>query len=323
MLIKNKSFSKDVNLFNFLLKLFFKTKIGIIIAEFFPIMFMVIYYVVYSSNIGDSNNGSDMSMSYFVMGLPSYIVLSIIPLSFITLPQIMVELKNSILLRRIKTSGVKKEEYLLIIFVQYFILSIISCLITFLIFLAFVNTRVKEELRSINFGNLIYSTLMLILSSITLGMMIGSILKNVLISQLIGTGLFMITMMFGGLMMPINVFGEILAIKIITLFSPINYATGLVLNSGYIQSDLLLNKINTMTGSDFNALSLGYDIFDINTPFKYPDADFSSLVTQGKPTSSVIIIYDKWQKVLNLLMPYLLTITFSISSYFKFSWYGR
>ena len=321
MHMKNKSFSKEINLFNFLLKLFFKTKIGIIIAEFFPIMFMVIYYVIYSSKIDDSDNVS--SMSYFVMGLPSYIVLSIIPLSLITLPQIMVELKNSILLRRIKTSGIKKEQYLLIIFLQYFMLSIISCLITFLIFLSFVNTKVNEELKSINFGNIIYSTLMLILSSITLGMMIGSILKNVLISQLIGVGLFMVTMMFGGLMMPINVFGEIFAIKIITLFSPINYATGLVLNSGYLQSDLLLNKINSLTGSNLDSLSLGYNIFDINTSFKYPDVDFSTITTQGKPSSDTIVIFDKWQKVLNLLMPYILTIVFSISSYFKFSWYGR
>ncbi len=124
----------DKSLFSFIFKFFFKTKVGPIISQVFPIIFMIMYIIINAMKNADLSP-SQRSSAYFVSGFPTYIVLSIIPLSFITLPQTMVELKNSILLRKIKTSGFTKSRYLAFTYIQYFFFALVSVTITLIIYL--------------------------------------------------------------------------------------------------------------------------------------------------------------------------------------------
>jgi hypothetical protein len=72
-----------------------------------PTGFMLIYYLIEMN----SNTGS----RFFVSAFPAYIALSVLPITLITLPQMLVEIKQSIVLRRISTSSITPIKYNLIV----------------------------------------------------------------------------------------------------------------------------------------------------------------------------------------------------------------
>ena len=141
----------------FLVVYFFKSKLSPIISFLLPLLFMIVFYVAASGS-----DDSDAGLQLFFGSLESYKSLSILQLALISLPQIIVELKDSIILRRIKNSGFTKNNFLALTFVLHVLLSIAFVLIVFgLFFLFFFTmkdpTAVREqELSNIIFGALIY-----------------------------------------------------------------------------------------------------------------------------------------------------------------------
>ena len=64
--------------FSLINKYFWKTKIGPIFSIVLPFIFMVIYFV-----LGSSSDSGD-KLSYFINGFPTYLSMSIIPLSIVS-----------------------------------------------------------------------------------------------------------------------------------------------------------------------------------------------------------------------------------------------
>ena len=85
--------------------------------------------------------------------------------------QIIVELKNSIILRRVKNSRITKYNFPALVFVLHFLLTIAFVLIVFAMFFVFFFTMKhpngvrEQELSNINTRGLIYSIILLIVSS--------------------------------------------------------------------------------------------------------------------------------------------------------------
>ncbi len=304
MIQQKEFFTKaDKSLFNFIFKFFFKTKVGPIISQVFPIIFMIMYIIINAMKNADLPP-SQRSSAYFVSGFPTYIVLSIIPLSFITLPQTMVELKNSILLRKIKTSGFTKTRYLTFTYIQYFFFSIVSVTITLIIYLSLLNVGVAKDMDNVNWGNLIYAIIMLILSSNAFGIMLGSIFKSAMVTQLFGVCMLFIVMAFGGLFMPVSVIGDVMPIKIVSMFLPTNYSINLIMNCTFVSPQWYLDSMKNFiwygnviqeianldpklseflsfsnehgwTQESINATNLGFDMFDIDHPLYYIESSYN------------------------------------------------
>ncbi|MDK2819930.1 MAG: hypothetical protein KFW07_03775, partial [Mycoplasmataceae bacterium] len=149
----------------------------------------------------------------------------------------------------------------------------------------------------INWGDVIFAILMLFLSSIATGVVIASLSKKSSSSQLIGLSVMFLTLILAGQFIPISVIGKIDAIKYMSIFSPINFSTGLLNNS-------LIKPLEGMSGS----------IFSI-TDFQIQGV--------GGPDASIITIISDWQKVLNLIMPPIVFVGFNFIAYKKFSWSTR
>ncbi len=297
-----KEFISNSNrsLFNFLFKYFFKTKVGPIIALVFPIVFMVMYIIITAmknAEVPEANRSS----AYFVSGFPTYVVLSIIPLSFITLPQTMVEMKNSILLRKIKTSGFTKMHYLSFTYLQYFFFSWCSVFITLIIYFSLLNVNVNKDMDNVHWWGLFYAIFMLILSSNAFGILLGSLFKSAMATQLFGVCMLFIVMAFGGLFMPVSVIGDVLPIKIISMFLPTNYSINMIINSTFVSPNWFLegmqkfqeigNLINSGQAgasgiiafksnyewgspSNINSENLGYSLFDFKHSLYYVDSSY-------------------------------------------------
>ena len=248
---------------------------------------MLVYY-----SIGNSKGGS---VAQLISGLPTYISMCILPLTIISIPQIIVELKNSIILRKMKTSGITKLNFFIVIIILFSLISIVCVFITFIIFLMFLNTSISK-INYINFGQLIYVVLSLIFSSVTLAFFMGAIFKNLLTIQIISFAVFLITISLAGQFIPIQVIGDTMAVKIISLLSPLNYATAL-LNNVLIPS--------SPSGGDIFNLSSNFTIFTFSSEPKE------------------MVIYTEWQKTLNIIMPYVSIISFSLIGLKLFNWYGR
>lgn len=274
--------------FSLINKYFWKTKIGPIFSIVLPFIFMLIYFV-----LGSSSNSSD-KLSYFISGFPAYLSMSIIPLSIVTLPSMNIEFKNSILLRKIKTSGINKFEYNLICLIYFFVASIVFSIITIILFLLFCVNNI-QKLDSINWGTLTYGIIILSLVSICFGMFISTFIKTSLSAQLIGFAIFIITLTFSGQFIPIQVISSVDAIKYISLLSPLNYATNI-----------------------FNVASLSATNGSSNSIFDFVN-DFSFAGFEGQS----ILLYNVWQKIVFTFVPFLLIAVFETLSIYFFKWTGR
>ncbi len=95
-----ENFNIEYSIIELVNKFFWKSKIGPIGSLVLPLAFMTIYKIMsYVNGLED--------VDIFTSGLSTYLSLAIAPIALITLPQIMVELKNSIVLRKISISRVQ------------------------------------------------------------------------------------------------------------------------------------------------------------------------------------------------------------------------
>lgn len=290
----NKIFNyKFLSILTIINKYFWKTKTGPIFAIVMPLIFMIIYFA-----LGETGNKGEQ-IAYFLNGVPAYFAMTIIPLSILTLPAMIVEFRNSILLRKIKTSGVNSINFNLTCLFYYFFISLAFALFVFLI-VVIISSGDISKLNSINWGGVVYGILFLILSSISLGLFLSSFLKNNMSAQLIGTGIYFLTLILGGQFIPIQVIGRVDAIKYISLFSPLNYSTSLM-NIASLPTPATL-------GSDNN-------IFNFSSSFQ--------IVNSLDPSGTAITLYDVWQKILFVFMPIVLSVILFPLGIKFFKWTSR
>ncbi|MGL5205660.1 MAG: ABC transporter permease [Metamycoplasmataceae bacterium] len=282
-----KNLNAEMSIVILIHKFFWKSKVGPLTMFLLPTGFMLIYYV-----IGTSNN----SMAGFVQAFPSFIALSVLPITLISLPQMLVEIKHSIILRKISTSAITPIRYNLIVSAWFFIMCCFSTIFIIGLFLAFLNTKISSELGHINWGEFLIALLMLYITSIATGIVLSSVSKKSSSVQLIGLSFMMLTITLAGYFIPISVIGGIDAIKFVSLLSPINYSTSLLNN-------VLIEPINGVSRSIFEFKDFYIENFT-------------------KPGEGLLII-SAWQKPLNLLMPLVIFGGFNFVAYKKFSWSSR
>lgn len=337
--LKFKPFKSNKCLVIFLIKLFLKTKVGPIISLVLPLCFMIIYYII-------ANFNNDVET--FVENLSLYISLSIIPFTMIIIPQIIVELKNSILLRKTKTSGFSKLNVITLMFLVYSVISLLITLFNFLIYIIFLATKSGgiSYLANLNFGLIFFATILLIFIAVSFAIVIGNLTKTTLSSQILGVILFLVSMSLAGMFIPLELLSNIFALKILTLFSPLNYPINLLINtikkadegtlsaiekiitSGDPIKIQSLKTVLTRLGLEMNdnliqTIKNGNDIFKPNYSyyFFFQLGEIANILN-FEPIDGTKI-YDVWQKYTNLLMPFVLITSFSLLSFFTFSWYKR
>ncbi len=284
-----KKFNSELSIVSLINKFFWKSKIGPLTMFLLPIGFMLIYYLI-------ENNSNNDGPSFFVSAFPAFIALTVLPITMISLPQMLVEIKQSIVLRRISTSSITAIKYNLIVASWFFLMCCFSTLIIIIIFLCFLNTNAPKELTHVNWGEFIFSIIMLFISAISTGILLASVSKKSATVQLVGLSILLLTITLAGYFVPISVIGGIDAIKYMSLFSPINYSTSLLNNTLILPIDGISQSIFVF--KDFSILS-------------------------ANPTDGPIVIIAAWQKVLNLIMPIIISISFNFIAYRKFSWSSR
>ncbi len=314
--------SQAISVFKLVNVFFWKSLIGPLIAILLPVLFMVIYKII------DADQGSQSSI--FGNGLPTYITFSILPISLVTFPQMIVEFKSSIILRKISISKITPLKCVSIFLGYYLCILVGIVVIIFLLFTILLNKDAPAFYKKIRFGQCIYGIVNVFIVSLAVGLLCGVLIKKNHYVQMIGFSILLLSVTLAGQFIPITVIGTSEAIKYISLFSPISYSLNLLNNSLINDADY-----SSILGQSSNPIdpelakqlaefmkthNTGNNIFDLHHDFQI----FNFITKKdAKPQDFFITIYQSWQKVLNLIMSYIFAAIFFGIGIKKFNWTSR
>ncbi len=296
-------------------KHFWKSKVGPISSLVLPLFLMIVYAIISTDN-----------KSMLASGLSSFFSFSILPVALITLPQMMVELKSSIILRKISVSKITASKFSTILLIYYLIAIIISNIIILTLYATFLNVDAPKYFSEINWGEFFYTLIVIYIISLSAGLLLGVLIKKISLVLLIGFIVMMVSVIFSGQFMPLIVLAKSEPIRYISLFSPISYALNFMnnvvvsTNSEYIKIWELLGYV------PIKEIPPAYEgIFDFKHSFNVYDIADIPVVNTGNYEKKIywIEVYRPWQNILNFVMPYLFSMLFIFISIKKFNWTSR
>ena len=329
-IVKNKAISsQEISVIELINKHFWKSKIGPILAFVIPIFLMTIYRILSKDKI-----------LLFASGMPAYFSFSILPLAFISLPQMMVEFKTSIILRKISNSKISAFKYILLVLSYNLVMLIGSTTIIVILCAIFLNIDAHKIFNNINWGEFVYAILIIFICSLAIGGLLGILINRINLVQVVGFCLVMISTTFSGQFIPISVLYSSQAIHYVSLISPISYSLNLLnvvllpktrdeiltlyLTIGVVPGSDLDSKIIQIINYDFNG------IFDFKHTFKMMSCSILKVVNPDDGSEirhisdfEITSIYASWQNVLNIFMPFVVTGASLVWSTKKFKWTSR
>ncbi|MGL4616622.1 MAG: ATP-binding cassette domain-containing protein [Mycoplasmoidaceae bacterium] len=262
----------------------------------------------------------------YTLVLPGSFTIPILTTGLVFMPQSIFEFKNSSILKRIGLANVNSSKFLFVIFSYNFLLILIGILTQFCIsFIVFYNDlytpaidvitsngerpiqilNYMDTLKAVNWGSFFYSLIILISLTMVIGLCVSSFSNSGLNILSAGITILLITMLIGPATLPINMVGKVVEVKNFGYIWPLRYPLGALIESfnGSLSDSLSVNNINDSS------------IWDINKD--YVIYDFFETINQANKT---IVYFNKLDKFLNLAMPHVLLIIFSMIAVLKFSW---
>lgn len=311
--IKYKSYFAILDLIN---RYFWKSIIGPLNCILMPLLLMVVYYV-----IGTQGNNNEIGLTIFVSNLPTFISFAVLPLCFITLPYMIGEFKQSIILRKISSSEVTSSKFCVVVAMFFIAASMFSILITFLMFLCFLNINTQGYLSSLNVISLIYSICNFVVVAFVFGLLLGIVIKRIIIIQMLGFLIMLVSVLLSGQLLPYDTVSSAVPLRILAMLSPVTHPMSLIQNISWNLAWIskygdLIKQTNIGL---YNQLVYGSDIFNLSY-------NFNVLLIKDdndEINTKLMNIYFSWEKIIHLLMPYIYTSVLSFLSIKYFKWSAR
>ncbi|AHI52967.1 ABC transporter permease [Spiroplasma culicicola] len=214
------------NLMLIISKSFFKSPKGLIFTLVVPICFALMFFFI----MGNKFAGHFSLLGYTI--LPAIAII-------MSLSSSIVEWKNSIFLKRIENTGIKKSLFLISLWLFYLMI----CIASFIIMLLFVmimgaiiapnyqganqdqmNSSIFVILKNINWGLMLFSVLLVSLTSIVISTFIGGILKTEGSANGISLMIFFFSLFWSGIVLPSNMFENTKGMLLSTYLVPFKYS---------------------------------------------------------------------------------------------------
>lgn len=317
-------------LFSLINNHFFKSIINPFFAFLFPAIFVAILGMMlgYSALLGGLIAIPSMTIALFV------------------LPFTIFEFKSSVLLKRIAVTNIKPWMFLFAMITYYFAIVIVSTIITILLSMALfseywtkgelispplkegdVNTVItpqiyapslQEYFMNASWGGIIWGVIMNSLIGSSIGFLVVSFAKSSLILQGVLLPILILSQFLSAMVLPISMVKSIDAIWALTYASPFRYSTGLINESfnGNILpvADWGFPIKNSLGIWENTVLMESSSIFDVNSGFS---------VLNTKVAGELQPIFDQTDKILNLVMPFVISGIFMGISLKTFKWSTR
>ncbi len=348
---KNKDWNPDIAVISLINKHFWKSKVGPIAAIILPIILMVNFKLT-----GLDVSTPQQAALYFASYLRAYLTLGILPLTLITLPQVLCEFKRSIILRKISISSINKYKFCFMLMGYYLIALCSSSIIVIMLYAMFLANYASECFAKIDWWQVIYALFNLYGVSLITGLFIGVVFNSAALAQLIGFMLLMYTEIITAQFTDLEFLGQSYSAKIFSLFSPLSYPIGLLSNAtvpqmdqsdiigtitaslesilepdkkdlaaqlvdAWLHDDKLSQQHQEMINNAIFLQNKGTNIFNLKKSLVYVGYEITIGITPITLTTPAI--YDIWYKILNIVMPLVSFIAFGIASSIKFKWSSR
>lgn len=268
-------------------KHFWKSFVGPFFAFGYPIIFVAILGTIFG----------------YEMILGSTITIGPVAIACISLPTAIFEFKKSTILKRIGASSIKPKSFLAYTAIFYLIIMICSGLWTMLVALMFFceyfktgrslgtinnikigeaslnitlyGSSIKEMFSRIFWPGYIFSFVIIIFVSISVGLFIISVSKSVLTIQAIGCSLLIITMFLSGQVLPISQISNIKGMWYVSYLTP--FKSAIIQNTISFQGQASLsNEYNI--ASIKATLNIGNEIKNIDLLKPFSTADSSNKI---------------------------------------------
>ncbi|WP_342268803.1 ABC transporter permease [Spiroplasma endosymbiont of Aspidapion aeneum] len=237
----NKLNNSKINLFIsfkeisiLLLKSFFRSPRGPLFMYIVPTFFSWLFYSIYK------DYGVSILLSYTL--LPCFTILTSLSIAII-------EWKNSVFLKRIDGSGIKKSIFLFAIWFNYLIISYSG--FTLQILFGVLITKgdfYTQVLKNVNWLVMIFAVTLVSITCIAISTLIGGIINN----EGSGTGIVMMVyflcIFLGGVMIPTSVIETSTFMRILSYIVPLKYAVAI------FHYSLGEEVYNSMTNGDFSSI---------------------------------------------------------------------
>lgn len=289
-------------------------------GPFFAFVFPLIFVALLGTLLGyDQLFGGSMAIASMSIALTA-------------MPQAIFEFKRSALLKRIGVTPIKPWMFLAVSAAFYFVVMIVSSFWTLAIGigifasnmhegkelmelapgngLPFLSASLGLTLENVNWGGFLWGLIMNILVGVSLGFVLVSTSKSTLAIQGLGIPILIISQFLSAQVLPLPMIIDVGFMKGISYLTPFRYSTGLMIESftGVMENPVFLpGEITTIKIVGSN------NIFDINAPFEMLKYKGVVLTT----------MFDKTDKILNLIMPFVFTGIFTGIAVKTFKWSAR
>lgn len=310
-----------------------------IFGPFFAFGFPIIFIAILGTMLGyDQVFAGSLAIPAMAVGLTA-------------MPQAIFEFKKSALLKRIGVTKIKPWMFLTAISLFYVVIMFVATFFCVAIGIGIfagywnsgreiadnlsrtvLNVKVTYNLYAptlhtvlehVNWGAFVWGVIMNIIISVSMGLFLVSVMKTALGIQAVGIPILIISQFLSAQVLPIGMVRSVDAMWGISYVTPFKYSTGLMIESwngtvipdsqGLVSVSGLPTKLPELQKTlDLTIKVTGSNIFDINSVsysyYKGPDA---------------IEIFNKGDKVANLVMPFVWTGIFGGLSVKFFKWGGR
>lgn len=285
-------------IFKMINKYFWRSWAGPISLFFIPLIFAGIYVA--------------FGLETYVENFPSFVVSGLSAINLIALPSLIVDLRRSLILKRIGSAKIKKDLFILLVFIIFFLLSLIVIIYSFLIY-AIAGLFLTNDM-NVLFGNkdiltTFYALIQVFIVAFFFGITIGFFAKNPISASIIGFALIFFSLLTSGLFIPLPQLRENDAMRYISYIVPLD-APILMAKGAWGSYSKTLEGLNIIT------TYLNTNMWDINTNFVV--SSFG-----GDEGIKEIIIFNQVDKIISIISPFLITPILYTSTKFKFTWTER
>ncbi|MGL5732842.1 MAG: hypothetical protein ACRCXE_02125, partial [Metamycoplasmataceae bacterium] len=262
------------------------------------------------------------------------------------MPQAIFEFKRSALLKRIGVTPVKPWMFLVVAGIFYFLVMIISTFWTMGIgialfsdfmdkgrevmplvkpegfdeFLYLLSPTLGDTLGHVDWAGFFWGVIMNIIVGISLGFVLVSTSRSTLAIQGLGIPVLIISQFLSAQVLPLPMIVDVEFMKYMSYLSPFRYSTGLMIESftSTIDFDLLQTELNSLYSGAIQeniqaVIGSSSNIFDVSSPFEM----------LGYQTTDATVMFNKGDKIVNLVMPFAFTGVFAGIAVKTFKWSTR
>lgn len=265
-------------IFRLLNQYFLKSVVGILCAFGVPLFFNIMFVL--------------MGRNQYATSLTVIISSGIMAETLMIIPSLMIDLRKSLVLKRIGISKMSKHEFVLILVVYFYAWVLATIVFSFALFA--ITTKIITPDLSVftnhDVGAMIYGALILATMSISSGVLIGLIFKNAIVASTISFILIFFALFTSGLLFPIGFMRQVDALVGINYVFYFNWPMLMMQESwGVVSANLATGAFDSIYGNVFD-LSQG---LIVNVP---------KITSLG--IAKDFVLFDQFAKGWNLVAPY-------------------